>query len=122
MKAILIVFTGGGLGSVLRFAIGQWMGNDVQHGPWATLMVNLIGSLLIGALFGWSSLGEKNQDLWLFGVTGFCGGFTTFSALSKECLEMIQNQQWMPALLYIACSVVGGLICVGTGYWLMRSV
>lgn len=122
MKAILIVFTGGGLGSVLRFAIGQWMGNDVQHWPWTTLMVNLIGSLLIGALFGWSSLGEKNQDLWLFGVTGFCGGFTTFSALSKECLEMIQNQQWMPALLYIACSVVGGLICVGTGYWLMRSV
>ncbi|MBK8686495.1 MAG: fluoride efflux transporter CrcB [Bacteroidetes bacterium] len=122
MKAIFIVFIGGGLGSVFRYAIGTWVGNEVYTWPWASWLVNLIGSFIIGILFGWSSMGEKNQALWLFGATGFCGGFTTFSALSKECLVMIQNQQWMLALLYIAGSVIGGLLCVGLGYWLIRNI
>ncbi|NNK86767.1 MAG: fluoride efflux transporter CrcB, partial [Flavobacteriaceae bacterium] len=81
MKAAVLVFLGGGLGSVLRFLIGRSMNAASPAFPWGTFTVNLIGSLVIGLAFGWILEKSKlSDDTLLFLVAGFCGGFTTFSA------------------------------------------
>ena len=85
MKQVLLVFIGGGVGSALRYLVGKFLKTSASGFPWGTFSVNVLGSLLIGILMGValknSSLSE-NQTLLL--ITGFCGGFTTFSAFAYE--------------------------------------
>ena len=85
MKQILLVFIGGGIGSVLRFFIGKYLNSPVTGIPYGTFAANVIGSLLIGIILGLAAKNEalsSNQTLFL--ATGFCGGFTTFSAFAYE--------------------------------------
>ena len=80
MKAILLVFLGGGFGSSLRYLLGKYLNSDITGIPYGTFAANLLGSLLIGVILGLSAKENvltQNQTLLL--ATGFCGGFTTFS-------------------------------------------
>jgi CrcB protein len=121
MKNIILVFLGAGFGGVLRYAIGniiKWNGTNF---PWATFVVNIIGSFLIGIILAYSLKNETfttNYKLLL--TTGICGGFTTFSALSAESLQLIKQGNWMLALAYIICSIVLGIVACGIGFQMIE--
>jgi CrcB protein len=105
----LLVFLGGGLGSLLRFAAYHaarlWLPPDF---PWGTLLVNAIGGLAAGGVAGWflaRSVGGADATS-LFLMTGLLGGFTTFSAFSLDAVLLWQRGQPTLALLYVGASVL----------------
>ena len=119
MKEIFIVGIGGFLGSVLRYGVYAWSLGWNIHLPSGTLLVNLLGSLILGVLFGYfarnSSLGWE-----LFLMTGFCGGFTTFSTFSLDLLKMIKEKLISHALIYRKISVFGGLLNCLLGFLIIK--
>lgn len=117
MKAIALVFLGGGLGSSLRYLIGKYLNPEESGFPWGTFTVNLVGSLFIGLIFGWMLHKTKlSNDMILFLVAGFCGGFTTFSAFANESLNLLREGNTNIFFAYVLCSVLLGLGCVWLGY------
>ena len=118
---ILLVAVGSGLGGVLRYLVPCWIG-AAKGFPWATLTVNVVGSLLIGILSGLLARhgGSSAESIWCFAVVGFCGGFTTFSTFSNETFRMLENNQWLSAAGYVGISVAAGLAAVFVGYWLSK--
>ena len=93
--SVLFVFLGGGIGSVSRYLVGELWKVLGFNFPLATLSVNIIGSYIIG--FVWSYLLTKpNQSLGLFCITGFLGGFTTFSSFSLETIQLfMKGNVWL---------------------------
>lgn len=117
MKPFLLVFLGGGIGSALRYLIGKQFTFDSFTFPWATFIVNLIGSFIIGTVFGYILVKHKlSNELFVFLVAGFCGGFTTFSAFAHESLAFLRAGQTNLFLTYILSSILAGLFCVWLGY------
>jgi CrcB protein len=118
MKQLLIVGLGGFIGSVLRFLVSKL--NLYVHFlsiPVGTLTVNILGSFVIGILAGVSAKSEIiTPDLRLFLMVGICGGFTTFSSFSNENMMLMQNEQFLSALLYTGLSIFLGFIAVYLGY------
>ena len=85
MKQLLLVFLGGGFGSVLRYTIGKYLNNAETGIPYGTFATNIIGSLLIGLILGFAAKNNAlTQNHTLLLATGFCGGFTTFSTFAYE--------------------------------------
>ena len=119
MKEIAIVFIGGGLGSALRFGVGKLFISSLSKFPTATFLVNIIGCLLIGLLVAYFSKSE-NSFYKLLLVTGFCGGFTTFSTFSNETILLLKNNQITLAATYIISSLLLGLLATFVGYILMN--
>lgn len=111
MKTILLIGSGGFLGSIARYGLQHLMHKIIPSVfPYGTLLVNIIGCFTIGLIYG--SLGKSNwltEDWKLFLAIGICGGFTTFSSFSYENIKLLQDGQAFQALLYIAASVVIGL-------------
>lgn len=107
----LMVGIGGMLGSMLRYGIGLWIAAagspPAGRFPWATFLVNVVGSLLIGMAL--ESLIKLGHAYYLLGVVGFCGGFTTFSAFSADLVRCFRAGAWGTGLLYLSVSV---LCCV----------
>ncbi|MDA9335017.1 fluoride efflux transporter CrcB [Flavobacteriaceae bacterium] len=122
MKHVLLVFIGGGTGSVLRYLVGKIFNNSTQGFPWGTFSVNIIGSLLIGILMGMalknSSLSE-NQTLLL--VAGFCGGFTTFSAFAYENQVFLKEGDLTNFFIYTLGSIGLGLVAVFIGFFITKN-
>lgn len=116
---LLWIALGGAAGSVLRALVSYAMQSRF---PWATLLINAAGSLIIGWLM--SRLGPLDSPEALrwraLLVTGFCGGFTTFSTFSWQTLEQTLRGEWGAALANIALSTVLCLIAVWLGYRLGR--
>lgn len=118
LKNLLIIGSGGFLGSVARYLVSQLNLTVSFHSiPVGTLLVNISGSLVIGFLTG---IAEKSLILtpeWrLFLMVGLCGGFTTFSAFANENLMLIHNGQIMTVFLYTGLSIFLGFIAVYLGY------
>ena len=122
MKQVLLVFIGGGTGSALRYLVGKIFNSTTQGYPWGTFSVNIIGSLMIGVLMGMvlknSSLSE-NQTLLL--VTGFCGGFTTFSAFTYENQMFLKEGDLTNFFIYTLGSIGLGLLAVFLGFFLSKN-
>ena len=121
-RAIILVGLGGGLGSILRYLSSVWV-NKLFSGtfPLATFLINMLGSLLIGVLLGWiTKFQPENADLKFLLVTGFCGGYTTFSAFSAENIHLLQSGQITTAIAYMAGSVLIGIVAVGIGLSLVK--
>lgn len=112
----LAVFIGGGLGAVLRWLIGR--ASMAMFGtafPWGTMAVNIIGSFLIGLSVGAFSAFGTGQTMRLFLVTGFLGGFTTFSAFSLDALTLWERGQHGVAVAYVLTSVLLSLAAIVAG-------
>lgn len=126
MMASLHVALGGAIGSVLRYQLGRgmtyWLGPQaVSAFPWATLAVNLIGSLAMGLLAGWLARhGENGEPMRLLLGVGLLGGFTTFSAFSLELMVLAERGQAGQAFIYGAVSVLAGLSALYVGLIAMR--
>ena len=120
---ILLVAIGSGLGGVLRYLVPCWIG-AAKGFPWATLTVNVVGSLLIGLLSGLLARhgGSSAESIRAFAVVGFCGGFTTFSTFSNETFRLIESSQWPSAVAYVSLSILAGLAAVFLGYAISRGV
>lgn len=113
-----LVFLGGGIGSVLRFAAYHaarlWLPPDF---PWGTLLVNALGGVAAGGVAGWilaRSVGGADPTS-LFLMTGLLGGFTTFSAFSLDALLLWQRGEPGLALLYVLASVLLAIAGVMAG-------
>ena len=92
MKQLLLVFVGGGFGSVLRYVIGKWLNTADGGFPFGTFTANIVGSILIGIILGLAAKGNIfNQNQTLLLATGFCGGFTTFSSFAYENHLFLKN-------------------------------
>ncbi len=121
LKAFFLVGIGGAAGSILRYATGIFIGKAFTGAfPLATFSINIIGSLIIGLLFGLSlrNTNGLQQDGMLILATGFCGGFTTFSTFALENVNLFQKGQSSMALVYSGLSVVVGLLLCRVGIWL----
>ena len=111
----VFVFIGGGLGSICRFMIAQWMPWKIGTIPWGTFTTNLFSCILIGVLLGMQiKSGLSNEMKWLFSI-GFCGGFSTFSTFTKEIYQLIEVGYWTTALVYILISILLCIVGVFTG-------
>jgi len=119
LKSFLLVGIGGMVGSMLRYLFAVII--KPQSFPYATLSVNIVGCLVIGIVMGFVLKNEAlNQNWKLFLATGICGGFTTFSAFSLECIQFIEQQRYAAMLGYIALSIVLGLAATFAGIQLTR--
>jgi len=122
IKSILLVGVGGSIGSIIRFLCQKWIYQIHPHPfPWGTFLVNITGCFLIGMFWNIvtrSSTG--NDDLRLLLMTGFCGGFTTFSAFTFESIGLLKEQRLGLFFLYITASVIVGLLATFAGMRLIK--
>lgn len=121
MKNLLLVFIGGGFGSVLRFLVGKWLNTSNDGFPLGTFTVNILGSLLIGLILGYAAKSDalsQNQTLLL--ATGFCGGFTTFSTFAYENQEFLKSGDFTSFAFYTIASFVVGFLAVFLGLYLVK--
>ena len=119
----LIVFIGAGIGGALRHGVNVGAARLFGYGfPFGTLIVNVLGSFLIGLMAGWFAFRPGvPQDLRLFLTTGILGGFTTFSAFSLDAALLIERNAYALAAAYVLGSVTAGLVALFLGLALFRS-
>ena len=121
IRNIIAVGAGSFIGGIARYLVSLAMKGISKGFPWATVLVNLIGCLIIGLLWGFLSRNASESTSWgLFLTVGLCGGFTTFSTFSKEALTMLQTGQIWGFASYIAISILAGIALVALGYYIGR--
>ncbi|OUR92207.1 protein CrcB [Flavobacteriales bacterium 34_180_T64] len=122
MKNLIIVFIGGGFGSVLRYIVGKYLNSAETGIPYGTFAANIIGSLLIGIILGLAAKNNtlsSNQTLLL--ATGFCGGFTTFSTFAYENHILLKSGDFTSFAIYTIASFVIGFLAVFLGMFLVKA-
>ncbi len=122
MKTLVLVFAGGGLGSVVRFLFGKWVNTlHTLTFPFGTLAANVVACFVLGIVVG---LVDHRQifsaDSRLFWAVGFCGGFSTFSTFSLESWQLIEQGAHLSSLGYVLASVVLCLVATIAGIFLAR--
>jgi len=121
MKPLLLIFFGGGFGSVLRYIIGKWLNNTENTIPYGTFLVNVLGSLIIGIVLGYAAKVSNTSNSYVFLLaTGFCGGFTTFSAFAYENHLFLKNGDYFSFLIYALGSLILGLLAVFVGFYFSK--
>jgi len=122
MKNLLLIFIGGGFGSVLRYLLSKFLNNSESGIPYGTFAANILGSLLIGVILG---IALKNNTLsqhsTLFLATGFCGGFTTFSTFAYENHIFLKAGDFTSFAMYTIASFVMGILAVFGGMYLAKN-
>lgn len=121
----LLVGLGGALGAMARHSVGQLVMRFGPFGfPYATMIVNVLGSFIIGLVIGYLSkaMPDWGQSARLFLATGFCGGFTTFSAFSLDAIVLYERGQVLAAAGYVGLSVVLSIAALFGALALMRGL
>jgi CrcB protein len=120
MRTLLLIGLGGGIGSILRYLTTVAVNRlGPATFPWGTFTVNIAGSFLVGILIGF--FGRQlpvNADLRFLLITGFCGGYTTFSTFTSEHISLLQSGQPLTAFGYMTGSLLAGLLAVWLGLFL----
>ncbi|MFN0047640.1 MAG: fluoride efflux transporter CrcB [Cytophagales bacterium] len=119
MKDLMMVFIGGGTGSVVRYLFSRWFSPFFPAFPFSTFMANLLACMLFGVLTGLSYQKIEMNDThkkWI--LTGFCGGLSTFSTFNFEIFDLIKAGHIGMALIYMFCSLV---VCL-LSFWLMVEI
>lgn len=124
MNALVLVFVGGGLGAVSRYLTGMAVMRASGPGfPWGTMVVNIIGSFVMGCLIAWlARRSSGDADLRLLLATGFLGGFTTFSAFSLDAVTLYERGALTAAAAYVIASVTVSILALFGGLWLARQL
>lgn len=123
MKQIILVGLGGGVGSILRYITSViTLKYYSSTFPLATFIVNIVGCLIIGVLVGLFDKNILSDDLKLLLITGFCGGYTTFSAFSLENILLLQSGHYLILITYIVASVLVSLFAIWIGLCLGRLI
>ena len=122
LKSLLFVGLGGGIGSIFRYLTSFYIARYVPAKfPLATFTANILGCFLIGLLFGYFEKNNVvNSDMKLLFVTGFCGGYTTFSTFGYENISLFQSNNSLLAFAYIGASLIFGLLAVWLGLFLTK--
>jgi fluoride exporter len=117
IKNLVMVAIGGSAGSILRYLCQRWVYQFYPHTfPWGTFLVNIAGCFLIGVFYSFSEKTDLLTPEWrLLLTTGFCGGFTTFSAFAFENLTLLRSGDITYFVLYILASVILGTAAVFGG-------
>jgi CrcB protein len=120
----LVLFAGGGIGAVSRFALALWIdARTTPQFPWGTFAVNALGCFTIGLLATLADLrGMVPPALRLFLVAGLLGGFTTFSTFGLETWRLVEEGRWPVAVAYAVSSVALGVVAVIAGVVIARGV
>ena len=123
----LFVAVGGGLGAMARFALNVFLQRDTAF-PWGTLAANLLGCLVMGiiaylvAASSWfNEAGIVPDQYRLLFAIGFCGSFTTLSAMVMELHTMLQRSELLSSFAYLMATIVGGFACFYIGFALLRA-
>lgn len=117
LKILLIIGSGGFIGTIARYLLSRWI-TEISGPtfPMATLIINLLGSLLIGLFYGLSERGSLLSTEWrLFLTVGLCGGFTTFSTFATENLLLLRDNELFYFALYAGLSLFLSLVAVFLG-------
>jgi CrcB protein len=117
----LLAAAGGALGAVARWAVTEVLPGPPGSWPWATLLVNLTGCFLLGALLAVLAA-RSPEPAWVrpFVGVGVLGGYTTYSTFAVEVVDLADDAALVPALLYVVASVVGGAAAVAAGTMTVR--
>lgn len=121
MWKLLLLLTGGAIGTALRYGVSLLVSRNITHTfPFGILTVNVLGSFLIGLCWSLAESLHFNTHLRLFLFTGLFGGFTTFSSFSLDTMELIKNAEYKLALLNILANNLFGIVAVFGGFALGR--
>jgi fluoride exporter len=124
MRMLLLVCVGGALGAGIRHLVNLWFaGRGLIAFPWSTFTINVTGSALMGIAFGLiMARANPSPELRAFFATGILGGYTTFSAFSLDAWQLIERNQPMAALGYVAGSVGLSIVALIAGLAAVRMV
>ncbi|MGJ8655672.1 MAG: fluoride efflux transporter CrcB [Akkermansiaceae bacterium] len=119
MNHILLIFIGSGLGATARYILSLQLQSEGSKMPYGILTANLLGCLLIGIIYG---LVKSHHPTWIspLAVTGFLGGFTTFSTFALDTQKLIQSGNLTLAITYSLISLLGGLALCFIGFYLVQ--
>ncbi len=123
LQAIAFVMLGGALGSATRYLITHFASDQTQHSgfPLGTLLVNVLGSLTVGYILSWST--DHSSDRWrLLAATGFCGGFTTFSAFAYESMAYFHAGRFAMMALNVGLNTALSFVALAMGVQLREGV
>ena len=120
----MIVGLGGFIGTVARFLVSRYFQvNITSVFPWSTFVINIVGCLLIGIIYGISEKSEVlSPEIRLFLTVGICGGFTTFSTFSNDAFLLIRQDEWFRFAIYTSLSIFLGLVAVYAGRFIIKLV
>ncbi len=124
----LFVAIGGALGAVARFALNVMLQRDIAF-PWGTLSANLVGCLAMGAIAqlvatsAWfNDAGIVPDQYRLLFAIGFCGSFTTLSAMVMELHTLLQRSEILNSFAYLMATMIGGFACFYIGFMALRAI
>lgn len=120
---VVLVMLGGAVGAPLRYvldlAVQRWHGGRF---PWGTLVVNVIGSWVLGLVLGLSAGGGASPEVVALVATGVCGALTTYSTFGFETVRLVEDGAWTAALGNVLLSLAGGLGAGALGWWLGQAM
>jgi fluoride exporter len=120
---LLLIFIGGGFGSCCRYFIATPLNKFFAMLPFGTLAANILSCLVAGILAGWfAKYTAKTSTLQPLLLTGFCGGFSTFSSFALENINFLQKKEHFSAMLYIICSLFLCHLAVAVGFGLAYKI
>jgi CrcB protein len=121
VSKFLAVAVGGAFGASARYLLNQILAGFFPAFPFATFLINITGSFVLGFFLTLTADRFVVSDYWrLFFAVGFLGAYTTFSTFEFETFEFARERDFLNALLYILLSLIVGFVSVAAGVWLAK--